>query len=227
MPAERYYTEASLEEGSSVTLEGGEHHHVAHVMRSKEEEVVELVNGKGALAQAKIRSLKKRVVELELISKEQAPEEDRELILIQAIPRQGRLDTILEKGTELGVTSFWLFPGERGERKLKEQQIQKLKSTLVSALKQCGRLYLPEIKLLPSLKKWNELPSNCYFGDFSEEAKPLSSQRQAAIVIGPESGLSDEEIRSLRSLGATGATLHHNILRADTAAIVALALLSQ
>jgi len=185
------------------------------------------VNGKGQLATGAVAKIGKKSAEVEVSSVHTKPAPNRALILIQAIPRRGRLDTILEKGTELGATEFWLFPGERSERKVKADQLERFSSVTVAALKQCGRLYLPEIRLLPGIQKWKDLPERTYYGDFSEGAKPLTSHSQAAIVIGPESGLTEQEIDHLRSLGAEAVTLHDNILRTDTAAICALALLSQ
>ncbi|NGX46210.1 MAG: hypothetical protein K940chlam2_01396, partial [Chlamydiae bacterium] len=101
-----------------------------------------------------------------------------------------------------------------------------LKAITISAIKQCGRLDLPEILVKPTLSKWEELSHPAYFGDISPEAPTLQKTWQKSdscyFFIGPESGFSPDEITHLRRLHAHGVTLHHNILRAETASIVAL-----
>jgi 16S rRNA (uracil1498-N3)-methyltransferase len=227
MPVERFYSAESLEQGSKVTFEGAEFHHLKHVIRSKEGDLVELVNGKGDLASVRIESLGKKRASLLVESARSSKRSSFSLILIQAIPRPSRLDTILEKGTELGVTEFWLFPGERSERKIAQTQLPRLHSVTVAALKQCGRLFLPTMQIIPSVLKWERVPENCWYGDFSSDSKPLRPASQSAIVIGPESGLTSKEVEYLKALGAKPASLHPNTLRTDTAAICALSLLSQ
>src|SRR5690606_11541255 len=133
----------------------------------------------------------------------------------QAIPRSNRLETILEKGTELGVTSFWLFPADKSERtECKEEQLERYRLILISALKQCGRLFLPSIEWRPPLSKWKELPAPLFFGDLSKDAAPLDQAPPSLIfAIGPESGWSAKEIDQLHALEGKGICLSPHILR--------------
>ncbi len=224
MPAERYYIDQVLNEGASLSLEGKEHHHLAHVMRTKVGDAVTLVDGRGNLAEGVATAVGKKKSTIQVKQVRSEPP-DSSLILIQAIPRQARLDMILEKGTELGVTEFRLFPAERGERKLLDTQLRRLQGISVAALKQSGRLHLPEITVLPRLLEWSNLPKGTAFGDVNEKERRLDGACRS-VVIGPESGLSQHEIDHLRELGATPVTLHRNILRTDTAAICALSRMS-
>jgi len=233
MPAERYYIESELTKSDEVILEGLEFHHLTNVMRSKAGEKVEIVNGSGCLATATILHVEKKKAVLEIDELFNAPKPAHQVILAQAIPRLNRLDFIVEKGTELGMTELWLFPGDRSERKeLSTSQIERLKSITVAALKQCGRLYLPQIMMKPALAKWPSAPISLYFGDLSPTA-PLFSDlmgqkhdRNIIFCTGPESGFSENEAKKLIELGASGVKLHSHILRTDTASLAALTLIT-
>lgn len=229
MPAERFFIDSALEERMEIILEGSEFHHLAHVMRIDEGDITEIVNGQGALARAQLkrREKKKALFEVESVLKQEKP--SKKIILAQALPRINRLDFIIEKGTELGATEFWLFPGQLSERKLlTEHQIERLKGQIIASMKQCGRLFLPEIKIRPSINKWERLELPGYFGDLSENAPhflKVYKGDSSLFFIGPESGFTENEQRELQKLGAQGVKLHPNILRTDTAALVALTLL--
>jgi 16S rRNA (uracil1498-N3)-methyltransferase len=226
MPHERFYLNASLEKGDTVALADTELHHLAHVSRCRVGDVVDLVNGNGALAEARVESLDKRQATLliEKVQREDPPA--RRVILAQAFPRANRLDTILEKCTELGVTEFWLFVGEKSERK--EAALPRVDAVLISAMKQCGSLYLPKLVQKKGIKQWGELPCKTYFGAFDAGVKFLPhvvSGEDSMLVIGPESGLTRDEEDVLRKLGAEGVSLSKNVLRTDTAAIAGIAYL--
>lgn len=230
MPAERYFIKTSLNDGDTLSLEDQEYHHLVHVMRSKPGETVEVVNGMGQLAKAVIRSIEKKQVILDLQSVIHEVPPKHQIILAQAIPRPNRLDFILEKGTELGMTQLWLFPGKQSERKeINDHQVERMQSVMISAMKQCGRLYLPKIEIKPTLEKWTNFPSHAYFGDVGPEAeifekawKPVS---EIVFFIGPESGFTANETSILQK-NCKGVKLHGNILRTDTAALSALSLVS-
>lgn len=232
MPAERFYIQAPLASGNSISLEDQEFHHLVRVMRGKPGDSVELINGQGALANAIIKQVNKRDAVLEITDVTTTPKPAFEVILAQGIPRGNRLDFILEKGTELGMTQLWLFPGDRSERKeFTENNQERTHTLMVSALKQCGSLWLPELHIKGALKKWSSLPYPAFFGDVAESAPRLldcfkKDLSGVILLIGPESGLSDQEEAKLVALGAKGVKLHSHILRTDTAAIAALTLLT-
>lgn len=234
MPAERFYCPEELSLGKEYSIKDQEHHHLAHVMRISEGDQIEVVNGNGILALAELKSLNKKEAVFKVINRSFIPPENVKIILAQAVPRMNRLDFILEKGTELGVSEIWLFPGQLSERKaLTEQQVLRFKGQVISAMKQCGRLYLPEIKLKKTLTKWDALSDLMFFGDVDFKAPELLEYKdqinqveRVIFFIGPESGFTKEEEEYLNSWGVKGVSLHRYILRTDTAAIVALTLLS-
>lgn len=235
MPVERYFLEEPLTLNSKKTLKETEFHHLAHVLRTREGETVEIVNGQGVLAYATVESIQRDKALLSIDKVEESSNVAPRLILAQAMPKPNRLDFILEKGTELGVSEFWLFPGQLSAKKeLYPNQIERAKTMTVAAMKQCGRLFLPSIEIKPALKQWNRPEGTSFFGDVNPEALPFLRTWQQLLekpapfifFVGPESGFTDDEHLLLRKMGAQGVKLHENILRTDTAALMAMSLLS-
>jgi 16S rRNA (uracil1498-N3)-methyltransferase len=202
-------------------------------MRAQVGERVELINGRGYLATALIEQLDKKQALLLIEEITSAPPPSFEIILAQAIPRSPRLDFILEKGTELGMTQLWLFPGQHSEKKeLSEHQIERAHAVILAAAKQSGRLYLPTLMLKPPLRQWQRPPFPAFFGDVNPAAPPFAQEwlknppkEGVIIVIGPEAGFLSEEVEQLKQLSAHPVKLHQNILRTDTAALAALSLI--
>lgn len=236
MPAERYFYHSNLQHQSKVELTDQELHHLLHVMRTEVGETIELIDGFGTLATATVTGIKKRHAELHINTIETQPKTSHELILVQGIPRANRLDYILEKGTEIGVTKFLLLPTLLSDRKsFSDHQIERMRAILISALKQSGRLHLPEIALITPLLDWTQLPSTSFFGDLTLTAAPLLKALQETVltnqsisfITGPESGFTAEEYEHLRNLNAIGVNLNPHVLRTDTASIIALGIIAQ
>lgn len=236
MPAERYFYDSALEQGLFVQFEDQEFHHLVHVMRTRVGESIEIVNGQGQLGIGTVTNIDKKRAIIEIVSVETSQAKGQKIILAQAIPRMNRLEFILEKGTELGMTEIWLFPTSRSEKKnFTENQIQRLQGIIIAAMKQCGRLFLPQMIFKPPLKELKEIPCRGYFGDVNPDAPWFDEQwknqdnksHDVIFFIGPESGFTeDEEEKRLKELGCVGVKLHENILRTDTAAMTALALVT-
>lgn len=236
MPSERYFIDDKLILHQIQEILGSEYHHLIHVMRSKKGDIIELINGQGTLAQAVLLEVgreKGRVLIQEIFEQ---PSSAGRLILAQAFAKQNRLDFILEKGTELGVDEFWLFPGHHSQKKeCYPNQVERAQAVTIAAIKQSGRLYLPEIYVKPPIEKWNKMPdSTIFFGDL-EPLAPLFGTSLTNIhshappfifVTGPEGGFSQQELDALKKLDALGVRLHDHVLRAETASLMAISLLS-
>lgn len=223
MPHDRFFIDAPLKD--EVTLEGDEAHHL-FVMRKNMGDTVELVNGKNCLAKASLLSLEKKRARLKIETLETCASPSNPIILAQALPKLNKIDFIIEKGTELGATTFWLFPGDKSEKK-EVKDPERLRRIAISAMKQCGRLDLPDIVITPPIAKLKELPLAAYFGDANGEpfSKVWTKGTGTLFFIGPESGFSEKEIAHLIKLKAKSVKLHPNILRTETAPLVALSLI--
>lgn len=214
-----------------ITLQNEESHHIK-VMRLSTGHSLELVNGLGELAEGTIVSVGRNETTIEITAFTAATLPPYAPCLIQAFPKQNHLDTIIEKSVELGVGKIWLFPGMRSEKlSLSDGGHKRLTAITISAMKQCGRLYLPLIEVFPTLLEWDSLPSNTFYGSFEPNVPKLqdvlqstSTEKPPYLLMGPESGLAEEEIDYLNKLGAQGVTLHPNILRTETAGPFAIGL---
>jgi 16S rRNA (uracil1498-N3)-methyltransferase len=233
MPKERHYVPKEFILDQEVYIDGPEFHHLITVMRTKHGELIELVNGRGDYAIAELTQIQKKQASLSIKSLSKTVTAPTQIVLAQAIPRHNRLDFIIEKGTELGMTNLWLFPGQHSEKKeISPTQMERLNHIAISAMKQCGRLFLPEIVVLPSLTKWEAPQLPLFFGSFAPNAPLFLDHLQkrpaqsSIFCIGPESGFSSSEEKLLENLGGTGVKLHTNILRTETAAITALVLMT-
>lgn len=223
---ERFYKEGVFE--GRVSLEGKEHHHLAHVMRISPGEEIELVNGQGAVAKGQVVQVGKERTEVAILSLAQQ-EAKAPLILAQAAVRRSKLEWIVEKGTELGITEFWLYPAEKGEKSaLSPADHDRLLAIRISALKQSGQLFLPKLLLKDPIKKWQDPLHDFFFGDVRKEAPPLLTLKGSfnGTVIGPESGFSDAEVSHLEALKAKGASITSSVLRTESAAVAASTLLA-
>lgn len=223
--SERFYLKGAWKEGDTVRLEGVEHHHMAHVMKVKAGEEVELLNGQGARGVASLKSLDKRGATLEILAVKREPLHPPRFILGVPLMRPAKLEWVIEKGTELGADAFWIYTADLSEKEnLSEHQMERLDYIAVSAMKQCGRADLPKIvrfKGLSELLKESPLP--CLFGDVRETAMSMKAS-EGLFVTGPEKGFSEKEVKLLEAKGR-GVHLHDNILRAETAPIAALAMM--
>lgn len=234
MPIERFFSHNELKEGDVLVLQDQEFHHLVNVTRIKAGEQIELVNGRGSLAEALVIRLEKKQAILSIISVTFQPPPPAAAILAQAIPRINRLDFILEKGTELGMSELWLYPASESERKtLTDHQLDRMRAITISAMKQCGRLYLPKIEIRPPLSQWKQTEYAAFYGDvepnapvFAELWIEMKKTQGVLFFIGPESGFTAQELAILKKLHAKGVRLHPNILRTDTAALAALSLIT-
>lgn len=225
---ERFYTTAKLLIGSTIFIGGNEHHHLTRVMRAREGDEIELVNGFGSLASARIVKIEKEGTSVHINTVDHSPTPMYKIFLGIPLMRPSKLEWVIEKGTEVGADAFYLYPADHStQESLSEHQIERLRNITISALKQSGRLHLPHLEILPHLDSLLKKQADIFFGDVNTSA-PLfksSSSATSLFITGPESGFSDEELERLKSKGS-GVRINQNILRAETAPIVALSLLS-
>lgn len=230
MPNNRYFLPQSFALDQEIQLGDQELHHLRTVCRCQCGDEIELVNGKGDLAVATISHLSKDKVTVKILSTKKQDPLPFKITLALAFLKPSHLEYAIEKATEIGVSSFWLFPGDKSEKKeVSEQYLKRLHTIIQGATKQCGRLFAPELHIKPNLSSCNAQDLFLLFGDFGEEAKPLTQisnlTSNVCLIIGPESGFSANERKILRSMKATSISMHPYTLRAETAAVAGSLLL--
>ncbi len=209
----RFYSQIDFKEGEKITLPNDEIHHLKHVLRVKNGEKIEVVNGCGQLAIA----IFDEFITIESIVTAQ---QRRKTILIQAYPQHANLELILEKCTEIGISDFYLFPSSKSPYKyISENKKSRCQKIIISALKQCKRLHLPKITFFSSIDEMHLIGIKVFLTDPCGD-QFTQTKEDVAIIVGPESGFSNNEINHfINKLEAISVKLSNNILRCETAAI--------
>ncbi|MDB2613646.1 16S rRNA (uracil(1498)-N(3))-methyltransferase [Chlamydiales bacterium] len=224
----RHYAPELLKTNKEITLSLEESRHALTVLRKKEGDSIDIINGLGEYGVGNIVKIQKKQVLLKITSLKKEAKPSPKITLANAITHSSKLDLVIEKGTELGADRFFLFPAELSEKNLiKPTHLERLKKITISAMKQSGRLYLPEIVLMPPLKKWSPPDGRGFYGATIPKAPPITSPipKEALFFVGPEKGFSKEELALLNIWKMKGVSLSQNILRTETASIAALAIL--
>lgn len=240
----RLHVEGTLAEGAAAPLSPEQAHYLRNVMRREVGEPVHVFNARDGEFEATIAALSRKGAVVEVDARRRTPEAEPDLWLLIAPVKRGPLETIVQKATELGVSR--LLPVITARTNAQRLKDERLAAIAVEAAEQCGRLSVPEIapaqSLFDLLKAW-PAPRRLMFCDEAGddpgaewggkdgraapalEALSGESAGPWAILIGPEGGFSPEERAELRRREfVRPVTLGPRILRADTAAIAALAL---
>jgi 16S rRNA (uracil1498-N3)-methyltransferase len=222
----RLYVDQPLSQGAPVTLEAAPANYLVNVLRLGPGASIKLFDDRTGEWLAEIADAGKKRVSLSVTRHMREREPVPDLWLLFAPIKRGRIDWLVEKATELGVAR--LVPVLTRRTIVERLNLDRLRAHVVEAAEQCERTALTEVaepqKLGPLLADW---PAEriLYFAD-ETGGEPLSAvPGPAAILIGPEGGFTDEERAAIRNLPqARPVTLGPRILRADTAALAAVAL---
>ncbi|MBC8113328.1 MAG: 16S rRNA (uracil(1498)-N(3))-methyltransferase, partial [Candidatus Saccharimonas sp.] len=164
-------------EAGSVSLDGPEAHHLMHVLRISAGQRIEVFGGHGLVATAEVLAVRKRDVELRIVTSRQEIPPSREVILGTAVPKGDRFDWLIEKATELGVTRIVPLITSRSSVDPRDSKLDKLRQTVITACKQCGRNHLLELSPVTPWADFvrNEFPNRAVFiAHPSSDTSPLS-----------------------------------------------------
>lgn len=218
----RFYIDADLASGTSVVLSREEQHH-AHVVRVREGEEVEVFNGRGASFVAKFTADGLQI---------DAPAPDREaraaLRLAMAIINLDKFDLVLQKATELGVRSIIPLVTDRVEIRAERYRgkAERWRKIVFEAVKQSGRSVIPIVEEPQAFDEVIKRDGTKII--FDADATPATQQpsNAATLFIGPEGGWTERELQLARKHDCAFERLGIRRLRAETAAIVAIALVT-
>ena len=227
----RLFVERPLGEGARVVLSAAQAHYLVHVMRARIGDRVSLFNGRDGEWLAGIVETTRR--DCVLVGERQTRQqmEDDDLWLVFAPIKKTPADYVTQKATELGVAA--LLPVITRRTIVHRINGERMRANAIEAAEQSGRLTVPEIRapldLARLLKEW-PIERNLLFCDEGGAPPILETIRNArkgpwAVLTGPEGGFDEDERRAIRALPSTRpASLGKRILRADTAALAALAI---
>ncbi len=234
MRVPRVYTPQPLANGCQVALEENPSSHLARALRMGTGDQLTVFNGEGGEYAATIASADRRKVIVDVTGfRDQDCESPLAVELGIAVSRGERMDWVVQKSTELGVTAITPLLTERVEVKLNAERSAKRQrhwqQVAISACEQCGRNRVPQVAAITSLTRWlPEVQSQRRFvlhhraraADASDTA-PTS----VALLIGPEGGLSEAEIAAAENAGFEALKLGPRVLRTETAPLAALSVL--
>lgn len=224
----RLFVDRLLADGDDVHIDGSAAHYLLGVMRLKQGAPVKLFDDRSGEYLASISGAGKRDLVLGIEGKLREREAVPDLWLCQALVKKDRLDWITEKACELGIARF--VPVITARCVVDKVKEDRLRTHMIEAAEQCERTALPKIgdvgRLDAMLKNWPK-GRTLYFCD-ERGGIPFGTATKegpGAILIGPEGGFTDEENATIRAHpDAVPVSLGPRILRADTAAIVAISI---
>jgi 16S rRNA (uracil1498-N3)-methyltransferase len=220
----------------TVEVTGDEAHHAVAVRRLRVGERVVLTDGRGAAVAGTVATTGKRVFTVEVEEVRRAPRPDPELVVVQALPKGDRGELAVEVLTEVGVARIVPWAASRsvavwrGERVAKG--LAKWRATAREAGKQARRSWAAEVADLATTVDVAALVATADLAVvLHEEASSaladldVPGSGTVVVVVGPEGGLTDEEVATLVAAGAVSVRLGDEVLRTSTAGVVACAAL--
>ena len=229
---EVFYAPAEQFQNLRIVLTGEEHRHLSRVLHHRVGERIIVVDGAGLAVDAEIVSLQRERTELRVLKKmRRYGESFTQITLAAAVPKGSRFDWIVEKATELGVVEIVPMHTERTETEAKAAKIARWQRLALAAMKQCCRSYCPTVRPLATFAEVCRQSREFDVGLIAHEAggdvlRSLMGAlppRKILVCIGPEGGFTEDEIEAALACGAQTLGLGPRRLRADTAALAAVA----
>lgn len=236
----RYFLPASDWTEDVLVLTDDEAKHCTRVMRASEGDQIEVFDGAGRSAVAKIISIARREVSCKVLSVAKHRKVAHPITLCQAIPKGGNMELIVQKSVELGVSAIQPLMTDRtvarSEALAKKQA--KWQRIALEACKQCGQNYLPEVKPTLTYSSWIQSVSSqgCFdtavVAALDERAVHLKTLVQSApidgtvgLLVGPEGDLSAGEYQAAYDVGFQPISFGDIIMRVETASLHGISVL--
>lgn len=208
-----------------------EAHHARNVLRMNVGEAVEAFDGRGLCGTGTLQRVDKKQVVVQIEALQATPLVEPKIILATAVPKGERMDWLVEKATELGVSRLIPLKTTRSSVDPRDSKLDRLRLQVVAACKQSRRNDLMEIAAVTSWADFlSSIPQTTPFYVAQPGGRNLSLNRVETadlpagivIAIGPEGGWTDEELATASHLGAQPISLGPYILRIETAALAAV-----
>ncbi|MEJ9217422.1 16S rRNA (uracil(1498)-N(3))-methyltransferase [Paenibacillus glucanolyticus] len=243
---QRYFVTPAQFEGDRVEITGDDARHITKVMRGRLGDKLIVSDGVSREAMVEIESLEAAsVFAIVIESREMRNEPRLQVTIAQSLPKGDKMETVIQKCTEIGAVSFAPFLSERTivqyDAKKEGKRLERWRKIAKEAAEQAHRNRVPSVEqplswrnLLAAFSSYDAV-CFCYEKEdgsqlrdvlkpFVEQALPESdSQASLLLVVGPEGGFTEEECRAAEDAGAVSVGLGRRILRCETAGMTALA----
>ena len=240
----KFFTPKELINGDVAKIIGDDVKHIYKVLRISEGEKVTLNNCEGVEYLGRVKSVSKQEVLIEILEKlESNNESNVKIYLFQGLPKSQKMDLIVQKGTELGITEFIPTITHRVDVKLKGEfkKLDRLNRKALEAAKQSKRSIIPKVSepidfnevlekinsldlLIVPYENANNFGIKTLINELRKENN-IDNIKNIGIFVGPEGGIEEDEIERLKDKGAHIVTLGKRILRTETAGFVATSLI--
>jgi 16S rRNA (uracil1498-N3)-methyltransferase len=235
-----FYTRPENIDHETLTIDGEEAKHILQVLRYKTGDVISVVDGCGTKYNVLIEKTSKEYLQGKIISSILSENEPVcQVTLAQAVCRNERMDFLIEKATEIGVYSIIPILTERSLIKVsggfrEKNKMERWRRLAIASMKQSLRTILPEIQniikfkeLLPRIRNFDL----CLIASLEKDSKSIkeceelrNNKGRILLVVGPETGFSEDELSQATECGAIPITLGARRLRTETAGVVFLSL---
>lgn len=232
--SQRLFVEAPLAAGARIRCDAEQARYLRGVLRLKDGDEILVFNGRDGEWRSRLAAEGKRGAVLEAVALTRAQADGPDLHYLFAPLKRARLDYMVQKATEMGVAR--LQPVLTQHTVAERVNTERMRANAIEAAEQCGILRVPEVaapqKLATVLSAWDAERALVFCDEGAEQASPLAALARLepgplAVLIGPEGGFSPDERAMIRALPqATALSLGPRIMRADTAAVAALALVN-
>ena len=237
MISPRFFCPVPLAAGASVMLPEGAARHAARVLRLGVGAAVALFNGEGGEYEARIASVRKDAVQVDVLAwRDLERESPLRVTLVQALQAGDKMDLTVQKAVELGVADIQPVASRRSVLRLEgeraSRRVEHWRGVAASACEQCGRNRVPGVaEVLPLMQWLSTLPMN---GDASVQRLMLAPGAEASLtmlapasnailLIGAEGGLDPQEVAAAAAAGFKPVRMGPRVLRTETAGLAALA----
>jgi 16S rRNA (uracil1498-N3)-methyltransferase len=231
----RFFLPPANMANEEITLSSEILHHLGAVLRLSAGEEIVLLDGLGNLCRCRIESLDRRSGKARVLHRWREEESALPVCLLQALPKGDKMDLVLQKGTELGVSIFVPVLAGRSISRPgtgEEKRLLRWERIVREAARQCRRPCLPHLTSpLPLAQALSECNADLRLMLWEEESRPLAgalptaAPRQAAILVGPEGGFSSQEAELARRAGFLPVRIGPRILRTETAGFAVASIL--
>lgn len=240
----RYFVELKDIQGEKVFFNKEQSHHMSKVLRSAPGERVDVCTGDGTVYHAVLESFEKDKVTAVIIGKEEHQQETAvPICLYQGMPKADKLEWIIQKCTELGISA--IIPVETGRSVIHldgekaEKKIDRWQKIAQEASQQSKRVTIPKIgpyltwkQFLPHVTQQDsEITIILWEDEQTHRLKEVLQEvdwektKRINLVVGPEGGMSEGEVAQLREVGGVTASLGKRILRTETAGLAAVSMI--
>ena len=230
-----------------ITIIGNDAHHLACSLRARRGDKITAVDKRGRSAVIELVDFERNAINAQRVGDIREIPVERKIILADCLPKQNRFDTIIEKATELGVSKIEPLISDRTIARpnnfREKAKLERWSRIAKEAAEQCARDTIPEIGNIRNLEDWlkeiSPIEEKNLFLLFCWENEQTTTVREVlrtyknscpgknlVVLIGPEGGFSDYEVRRIKVAGGVSCSLGKRVLKTDTAAISALAMIN-